>query len=175
MSLSSSMPRAKWVWIVTLVLAVGLWVGGIPQAAGQGTRGRDKIEKLSPAERRWLEKEFKALRDLPPDEQQRVRKNLRRWMQLPEEKRAQLRERWKKWQQLAPEQRQRLTRLREVLRRLPPGERQRLREALRRASPEERQRLLEGLRQRHVPPLPPAEALKGGEGPQGVGKSPSPP
>ena len=90
MSLSSSIPRSNRVWVVVLVLAIGLWVGAVPQAVGQSTKGRDKVEKLSPAEREWLEKEFKALRALPPEEQQRVRKNLRRWMQLPEEKRAQL-------------------------------------------------------------------------------------
>src|SRR5438105_4684095 len=138
MSLSSSIPRSNRLWLVALILAIGLWVGYVPQAAGQGTKGRDKVEKLSPAERAWLEKEFKALRDLPPEEQQRVRKNLRRWMQLPEEKRAQLRERWQEWQQLSPEQRQRLRQRFEEFQRLPPEERQRLREELRHVPPEER-------------------------------------
>ena len=44
MSLSSSMPRSNRVWLVALVLALGLWVGGVPQAVGQGTKGRDKVE-----------------------------------------------------------------------------------------------------------------------------------
>src|SRR2546425_13159891 len=106
MPLSSSIPRSNRVWMVVLVLAIGLWMGGVPQATGQGTKGRDKVEKLSPAEREWLEKEFKAPRALPPEEQQRVRKNLRRWMQLPEEKRGQLPERWKEGQQDPPEPRE---------------------------------------------------------------------
>src|SRR5262249_62026858 len=107
MPLSSSTPRSNWGWLVALVLILGLWVGCVPPAAGQGTKERDKVEKLSPAEREWLEKKFKALRDLPPEEQQRVRKKLRRWMQLPEEKRAQLRKRWQEWQERPPQRRPR--------------------------------------------------------------------
>src|SRR5256885_702458 len=72
------MLRSNRVWLVALILALGLWVGCVPQAAGQGTKGRDKVEKLSPAERAWLEKEFKALRDLPPGERQRLREAWRR-------------------------------------------------------------------------------------------------
>ena len=71
-----------------LLLALGLWVSWASPLEAQGTKGRDRVEKLSPAERDWLEKQSKALRDLPPEEQQRVRKNLQRWVQLPEEQRT---------------------------------------------------------------------------------------
>src|ERR687887_591623 len=138
MSLSSSIPRPSAPWMALLLLALGLWVGWACAIEAQGTKGRDKVEKLSPAERDWLEQQSKALHDLPPEEQQRVRKNLRRWVQLPEEQRTQLRERWQEWQQLPPEQRQRLQQRYEEFQRLPVEERQRLREDLRRLSPEER-------------------------------------
>ena len=74
--MSSSIPRTSIRWIALLLLALALLGSWTSPVAAQSTKGRDKVEKLSPAERDWLEKQSKALRDLPPEEQQRVRKNL---------------------------------------------------------------------------------------------------
>ena len=46
MPLSSSTPRSNWGWLVALVLILGLWACCVPQVAGQGTKERDKVEKL---------------------------------------------------------------------------------------------------------------------------------
>ena len=46
MPLSSSTPRSNWGWLVALVLILGLWVGYVPQAAGQGTKERDALRAL---------------------------------------------------------------------------------------------------------------------------------
>ncbi len=108
--------------------------------------------------RNWM----KRLQKMSPEQQQRFLENNRRFQQLPAWRQEQIRSRLKLWDRLSPEQKRILIRRAQILERMPPAERRRIRQVIlpqwRQLPPARRRVLVEKLRQ--LQPLNPEQRRK---------------
>ena len=131
--------------LLIVILAAGCLVFARPATAGEesgstniagaGTalpdnlpaRLRDKLAKLSPAERQKMVERWQQLRNLPPEARKMLAKNYQKFRNMTTEQREELKKRLQQWQGMSAEQKKKLQENFERWKKLTPQEREELR------------------------------------------------
>ena len=90
-------------------------------------RLRERVAKLSPAERQKIVERWQQLRDLPPEARKMVNRNYQKFRNMTPEQREELKQRLQQWQSMSPEDKKRLQENFERWKKLTPQEREELR------------------------------------------------
>jgi hypothetical protein len=99
---------------------------------GRNSRGYEKWQELTPAQRHELEERYQKFKELSPEQQQKLRRRYERFKDLPPEKQKKILERHQRIQQLSPQQREQLRKEWKQLKELPPEQRSQRRREIRR-------------------------------------------
>ncbi|MFA6562188.1 MAG: DUF3106 domain-containing protein [Verrucomicrobiia bacterium] len=90
-------------------------------------RLREKMAKMSPAERQKMLERWQQLRNLSPEVRKLLNKNYQKFSKMPPEQREQLKQRLQQWQSMSPEEKEKLQENFRRWKQLSPQEREDLR------------------------------------------------